>query len=158
MRRFRFVQSTFPRSHYINAETPRARRFFRTTYDTGSFVVGFVVAVSINGRRARLKPHPRGARRSGYRFANDLRGLHARVYNQPAILIVVSAVHASPGEIDYYIRAFKFRGPVPERLCIPFRNGPWRSLWASAENDHLIAALMNRAGEDFSDLSCSARN
>jgi hypothetical protein len=90
------------------------------------------------------------------RLGNNARRIHARLFDQLAILGVVSAVDASPGEIDDNVRSVEFSNPVSRSLGIPFRNAPRRALRPSAENNNLIAALMKRSSEDRSDLAASA--
>src|SRR5262245_20014109 len=52
------VEFTFPCGRHINAETPSVGGVrLRTAQEAGRFVIGRIVAMSVYGRRAGLKPY-----------------------------------------------------------------------------------------------------
>src|SRR5262249_62253367 len=142
-----------PRSDDVVAEVPGVGRAFRAADDTGRFIVVPVVRVSVDGCGARLKPDLRRLVRTSDCFPNNTRRAHPRLFDQPAIPVVVAAVDASPGEIDRHIGSLEFRRPFFQSLGVPFHNAPRCRLRISTQNNHLIPALMKRSREDCPDLT-----
>ncbi len=83
-----------------------------------------VFGVAIPGGRAAVKPQLRRHATPGDRPADDLGSLHPAADDFFPVLRVITAVHATAGEIDSQLRTLKCIGPRARAFSIPFQEHP----------------------------------
>src|SRR5207253_2743777 len=129
------------------------RVWFRAADNSGGFVIRRLESVSVDRGRACLQPNARRFPSLRYRFTDNLRRVHARVFNDATIAIVVTTVDALSREIDQRIRAFDLRDPITERLAIPSHAAPHCLDGLAAEYNNFVTAFVKGASEHRSHLT-----
>ena len=92
---------------------------FLAAQDARRLVVRGVVAVGIDRSGARLQPNARRPGGLGNSFSYSECRLNPGFFDEAAILGMVSAVNAPPGQVDNDVRPINFGGPFTGRLSIP---------------------------------------
>ena len=109
-----------------------------------------------DSRGAHLQPDARWPRRRRDGIADEARAVHARGFDQAAILVRVAAVDATPGEVDDDICAVQLACPGTEVPGVPGDYTPRRLLRRAAEDDDVMPVGVQRPRENGPNLAGAA--
>jgi hypothetical protein len=70
----------------------------------------------------------------------------------------ISTIDATAGQVDDDVASIDLALPTAEGRAIPANHAPWPNLGTTAQDDHVMAVAMKRAGKNRPNLSRSSWN